>query len=35
MPHGSNIFIRDNAGNLIEFVEEPKSTATSALLPLG
>jgi methylmalonyl-CoA/ethylmalonyl-CoA epimerase len=24
MPHGSNIFIRDNAGNLIEFVEEPK-----------
>jgi methylmalonyl-CoA/ethylmalonyl-CoA epimerase len=35
MPHGSNIFIRDNAGNLIEFVEEPKSTAASALLPLG
>jgi catechol 2,3-dioxygenase-like lactoylglutathione lyase family enzyme len=23
MPHGSNIFIRDNAGNLIEFVQEP------------
>jgi len=24
MPHGSNIFIRDNAGNLIEFVQEPQ-----------
>ena len=24
MPHGSNIFIRDNAGNLLEFVEEPR-----------
>jgi methylmalonyl-CoA/ethylmalonyl-CoA epimerase len=35
MPHGSNIFIRDNAGNLIEFVEEPKSDAGSALLPVG
>jgi methylmalonyl-CoA/ethylmalonyl-CoA epimerase len=23
MPHGANIFIRDNSGNLIEFVEEP------------
>jgi catechol 2,3-dioxygenase-like lactoylglutathione lyase family enzyme len=23
MPHGANIFIRDLAGNLIEFVEEP------------
>ncbi|MDF7776080.1 VOC family protein [Sphingomonas sp. AOB5] len=23
MPHGSNAFIRDNSGNLIEFVEEP------------
>jgi methylmalonyl-CoA/ethylmalonyl-CoA epimerase len=22
-PHGDNIFIRDNAGNLIEFVQEP------------
>jgi methylmalonyl-CoA/ethylmalonyl-CoA epimerase len=24
MKHGSNIFIRDNAGNLIEFVEAPQ-----------
>jgi methylmalonyl-CoA/ethylmalonyl-CoA epimerase len=32
MPHGSNIFIRDNVGNLIEFVEEPKSTADYATL---
>jgi catechol 2,3-dioxygenase-like lactoylglutathione lyase family enzyme len=24
MKHGSNIFIRDNAGNLIEFVQGPK-----------
>jgi catechol 2,3-dioxygenase-like lactoylglutathione lyase family enzyme len=24
MPQGSNIFIRDNAGNLIEFVQEPR-----------
>lgn len=23
MPQGANIFIRDNSGNLIEFVEEP------------
>ena len=22
-PHGANIFIRDNSGNLIEFVQEP------------
>ena len=22
-PHGDNIFIRDNAGNLVEFVQEP------------
>jgi catechol 2,3-dioxygenase-like lactoylglutathione lyase family enzyme len=35
MPHGSNIFIRDNAGNLIEFVEEPRAAAGSALLPIG
>ena len=32
MPHGSNIFIRDNAGNLIEFVEEPQPTQTTASL---
>ena len=24
MEHGANIFIRDNAGNLVEFVESPK-----------
>ena len=23
-PHGDNIFIRDNAGNLVEFVQEPQ-----------
>ena len=23
-PHGSNVFIRDNAGNLIEFVQQPE-----------
>jgi methylmalonyl-CoA/ethylmalonyl-CoA epimerase len=23
-PHGDNIFIRDNAGNLIEFVQQPE-----------
>ena len=23
-PHGDNIFIRDNAGNLVEFVKEPQ-----------
>ena len=23
LPHGANIFIRDNAGNLIEFVQQP------------
>ena len=24
LPHGANIFIRDNAGNLIEFVQQPE-----------
>ena len=28
MKHGSNIFIRDNAGNLIEFVQSTKPTET-------
>lgn len=32
MPHGSNIFIRDNVGNLIEFVQEPRSNDTEAQL---
>jgi methylmalonyl-CoA/ethylmalonyl-CoA epimerase len=32
MAHGSNIFIRDNAGNLIEFVQEQKSSDASAAL---
>ena len=32
MPHGANIFIRDNAGNLIEFVQEPPSAETTGLL---
>jgi len=32
MPHGSNIFIRDNVGNLIEFVEEPKPADGCATL---
>jgi methylmalonyl-CoA/ethylmalonyl-CoA epimerase len=32
MPHGSNIFIRDLAGNLIEFVAEPKPDAELGLL---
>ena len=32
MPHGANIFIRDNAGNLIEFVQEPPPAETTALL---
>jgi len=32
MPHGANIFIRDNAGNLIEFVQEPPLAATTGLL---
>lgn len=25
MPHGAGLFIRDNSGNLIEFVEEPST----------
>jgi methylmalonyl-CoA/ethylmalonyl-CoA epimerase len=28
MKHGSNIFIRDNAGNLIEFVQSSRPTET-------
>ena len=32
MPHGANIFIRDNAGNVIEFVEEPLPTGVPARL---
>ena len=32
MPHGANIFIRDNAGNLIEFVQEPPPAAATGLL---
>jgi methylmalonyl-CoA/ethylmalonyl-CoA epimerase len=32
MLHGANIFIRDNAGNLIEFVQEPQPTETTGLL---
>jgi methylmalonyl-CoA/ethylmalonyl-CoA epimerase len=32
MAHGANIFIRDNAGNLIEFVQEPKPTESCAKL---
>jgi catechol 2,3-dioxygenase-like lactoylglutathione lyase family enzyme len=32
MKHGSNIFIRDNAGNLIEFVQSPKPTDDCAKL---
>jgi methylmalonyl-CoA/ethylmalonyl-CoA epimerase len=35
MPHGSNIFIRDNCGNLIEFVQEPKSVETRSVLQAG
>ena len=31
-PHGANIFIRDNAGNLIEFLEEPLPTGLPARL---
>jgi methylmalonyl-CoA/ethylmalonyl-CoA epimerase len=31
-PHGANIFIRDNAGNLIEFLEEPIPTGVPATL---
>jgi methylmalonyl-CoA/ethylmalonyl-CoA epimerase len=32
MTHGSNIFIRDNAGNLIEFVQASKPVESSAHL---
>lgn len=32
MKHGSNIFIRDNAGNLIEFVQSSKPTETVSKL---
>lgn len=32
-PKGSNIFIRDHAGNLIEFVQDDLSDMTSATLP--
>lgn len=32
MAHGANIFIRDNAGNLIEFVQEPEPTDRYATL---
>jgi methylmalonyl-CoA/ethylmalonyl-CoA epimerase len=32
MKHGSNIFIRDNAGNLIEFVQSSKPTAMMSKL---
>jgi len=32
MKHGSNIFIRDNAGNLIEFVQSSKPAATVGCL---
>lgn len=35
MPQGSNIFIRDNCGNLIEFVQEPKPVETCSALPAG
>ena len=30
--HGSNIFIRDNAGNLIEFVQGPPPSETVGYL---
>ena len=32
MPHGANIFIRDNAGNLVEFVQEPRPDENCAAL---
>jgi len=35
MKHGSNIFIRDNAGNLIEFVQGPKPPDVYAKLVLA
>ena len=30
---GTNVFIRDNSGNLIEFVEKPRAAARLARLP--
>jgi methylmalonyl-CoA/ethylmalonyl-CoA epimerase len=35
MKHGSNIFIRDNAGNLVEFVQSPKPTDSCASLTIA
>jgi methylmalonyl-CoA/ethylmalonyl-CoA epimerase len=35
MEQGANIFIRDNAGNLVEFVEAPKPTHGYAELSAG
>jgi methylmalonyl-CoA/ethylmalonyl-CoA epimerase len=32
MPQGANIFIRDNAGNLVEFVQETPPTGSTASL---
>jgi methylmalonyl-CoA/ethylmalonyl-CoA epimerase len=32
MPQGSGMFIRDNAGNLLEFVQEPRAADHSATL---
>jgi hypothetical protein len=32
MPHGSNVFIRDNVGNLVEFVQEPRPDDRCAAL---
>jgi catechol 2,3-dioxygenase-like lactoylglutathione lyase family enzyme len=34
MAHGSNIFIRDNAGNLIEFVQGKKPLETCSILQI-
>jgi catechol 2,3-dioxygenase-like lactoylglutathione lyase family enzyme len=34
MAHGSNLFMRDNAGNLIEFVQAPRPEAACATLKL-
>lgn len=34
MAHGSNIFIRDNSGNLIEFVQEQRPTSLWATLAI-
>lgn len=35
MPQGANIFIRDNAGNLIEFVQAVRPPAGHAALEIG